>query len=133
MMQPDLNAGADRLQGPQIFADGAGRVAEPADNGAILAAYHGRLPDYVLGTDAKRAAAWPDERAALAAPAQDEPDERAAPPEDATRLTRTAYNDASPPPSPHRPYSSLDGGPTWVIDAADRPADDEEDDEPTGH
>ncbi len=60
-MRPDL-AADDRPAGLQILDGGAGaRASGPFDDGAAAVAYanyHGKLPDYVLGTDAKRFQAW---------------------------------------------------------------------------
>jgi len=54
-LHPEL-VGSDRTGGPQLFADAvAGDRAEAAyDPGVTLAAYPGKVPDYVLGTDWKR-------------------------------------------------------------------------------
>jgi hypothetical protein len=59
-MRPDL-AADDRPAGPQILEGWSGaRSAGPFDDNAdvSVANYHGKLPDYVLGTDAKRVQAW---------------------------------------------------------------------------
>jgi hypothetical protein len=47
-MRPDLNTGGD-LPAPQLFTR-----AEAAQSDMALAAYQGRAPDYVYGTDFKR-------------------------------------------------------------------------------
>jgi hypothetical protein len=103
-MQPHLDED-NRPVGPQIIAGAsAERAAEPVDAGLALAAYHGRVPDYVLGTDWKTSMAWPDERAAVSPAARlavDDP----APAEPPVTFTRTAYDE---PPQPHV-YPSLDG------------------------
>lgn len=97
LMQPDLNAGAARPQGPQMFADWAGRRSTgPFDAGTTFAADQGRLPDYVMGTDAKRAMAWPDEHAPPPPRLEAASDEPPAPPDDDPRITRTVYENATP-------------------------------------
>jgi hypothetical protein len=69
------------------------------------------MPDYVLGTDWKKATAGPDERAAVPTAAPDEP----APGEDAPPvLTRTAYQDPAPPHA----YPSLGGAAGPSVHAA---------------
>ncbi len=58
-MRPDL-AADDRPAGPQILEGwSSARGAGPfGDNTVSFASYHGKLPDYVLGTDAKRLQGW---------------------------------------------------------------------------
>ena len=53
--KPDLN-GDDRPAGPQMLAgSGGARGAGPFGDGATFANYSGQVPDYVLGTDWKKA------------------------------------------------------------------------------
>lgn len=55
-MKPNLDAG-DRPAGPQIFTGwSAARSTGPFDDSAGFAAYRGQTPDYVVGTDWKKAA-----------------------------------------------------------------------------
>ena len=83
-MRPDL-ASDDRPAGPQIFEGWAGtRSTGPFDDGAVAyASYAGKVPDYVVGTDAKRlqAQGWP-----VAAPAPPAPTARGLAAEDAPPL-----------------------------------------------
>ena len=61
-VQPHLDAGDGRPAGPQSVAGWeTGRSTGPFDPGVTLAAYHGQMPDYVLGTDWKKTMAWPDD------------------------------------------------------------------------
>ena len=63
-MRPHLDADG-RPAGPQMFANWSGvRSTGPFDPGTTFASYQGRVPDHVMGTDWKKAMAWPDERAA---------------------------------------------------------------------
>ncbi len=120
-MQPHLDAADGRPAGPQTVAGWEmGRSTGPFDPGVSLAAYHGQMPDYVLGTDWKKTMAWPDERAAVSPPsgdtprdtARDEPD-----PDDAPAvLTRTSYDE--PAAAPHA-YPSMGGAGPSVHAATD--------------
>lgn len=117
-MQPELYDG-DRPSGPQMIADFAGeRSTGPFDPGTTFAAYHGRIPDYVLGTDWKKTMAWPDERAAVSPPSsrEDAAETDATPADEPVVLTRTAYD--SPTPLPHA-YPSLSGAGSSVHAATD--------------
>jgi hypothetical protein len=125
-MQPQLFEG-DRPSGPQMFAGWDGtRSTGPFDPGTTFASYHGAPPDYVIGTDWKKAMAWPDERAAVSAPsAADvqvaERDDTTVPEEPAA-LTRAAYDDEA---APTHDYPSLGGAPQPLgpaTDDADAPA-----------
>ncbi len=63
-MQPHLDAADGRPAGPQMFANWSGvRSTGPFDPGTTFASYPGRVPDYVTGTDWKKAMAWPGEMA----------------------------------------------------------------------
>jgi hypothetical protein len=104
--KPDLNAD-DRPAGPQMLASvGGARDAGPfADDGASFAAYHGKLPDYVLGTDfAKATSIYPSAYLPPLAKASAVRDD---PPPEATPVTHVAYAD-DPPAKPSFP--SVDGG-----------------------
>ena len=59
-MQPQLNIGDDRPMGPQQFtAWSAGRSTGPFDPAdSTYASYQGNAPDYVIGTDWKRATSY---------------------------------------------------------------------------
>jgi len=127
LMALNLAASADRPAGPQMIADFVGeRSTGPFDPGTTFVAYQGNTPDYVQGTDWKKALTWPDEKAALtratrdSAPAADDVATDAS--DTAQTLTRIAYNDA-PPPS--HSYPSLGGAPP-----ADEAADADDPDAP---
>jgi hypothetical protein len=58
-MKPDLPSG-DLARGPQQLAGrSALRAKLPIDQGAAMAAYHGKIPEYVLGADARPQAGAP--------------------------------------------------------------------------
>jgi hypothetical protein len=115
-MQPHLDDGDGRPAGPQIVAGWeTGRSTGPFDPGLALAAYHGQMPDYVLGTDWKKTMAWPDERAAVSPPSQDASHDDPTPDEAPAVLTRIAYDD---PPAAPRAYPSLGGVTAPVVHAA---------------
>lgn len=60
-MHPDLLTSANRPQGPQMYSGASGeRLDGPVEGADTLAAYHGQLPAYVLGTDWQRGMAAPD-------------------------------------------------------------------------
>jgi hypothetical protein len=108
VMHPNL-AGDDRPAGPQMIAgSAAARSGGPYDGGATLASYGGQTPDYVTGTDAKKALAWTPERAA-ASPPQTRDEQAKAARDDLPAISRAAY-DADPQPSRAHDYPSL-GGP----------------------
>ena len=91
-MHPDLANRVDRPMGPQMFADWPGEGSTgPFDGGTTFAAYHGTPPDYVFGSDWKRAMNPPAE-----------PSETAA-------LTRVSYDEPADPPAaaPHADDPSL--------------------------
>ena len=120
-MQPHLDAD-NRPAGPQMLADWAGaRSSGPFDPGTTFAAYHGNLPDYVLGTDWKRSSTWPVERAAVSAPREiaAETTGRA---EERPVLIRAAYEE--PAPAPHA-YPSLGGRAPSAASAGDAGVDDD--------
>ena len=122
-LHPDLRSD-DRPEGPQTFALAGGpRSTGPFDAGMSLASYGGRVPDYVTGTDARRAQGWADERVAVA-PSRTVPDtdveietegERAGP----AYARPVAYD----PPPPEPAYPSLTGGRDYDDDSP--PADDD--------
>jgi hypothetical protein len=104
-MQPHLYDG-DRPSGPQIFAEVAGaRSTGPFDPGASFVSDPGKTPDYVMGTDWKTRAAWPDERAAVSASREVSRDDDSPSVEIAT-LDHAAYVE---PPAPRPGYPSLGG------------------------
>jgi hypothetical protein len=116
-MQPHLDTDDSRPAGPQIIADAGGHRADGiSDSGAMLAAYGGRTPDYVLGTDWKNAMTWPDERASVSASAREVVLDDATPTETPATLTRVTY--VEPPASPHV-YPSLAGAGPSVHAATD--------------
>lgn len=103
--KPDLNAD-DRPAGPQMLTRVSGpRAAGPfADDSASFAAYRGKLPDYVLGTDfAKATSIYPS--AYVPPPMKVIAYDDAPQPE--PPVTHVAYAD-DPPAKPSFP--SIDGG-----------------------
>jgi len=62
-MRPNL-AGDGRPAGPQMLASSGGARSESPLAGAVTAVNAGPLPDYVTGTDAKKALAKAEERGA---------------------------------------------------------------------
>ena len=133
-MQPQLYDG-DRPAGPQIVAGWeTGRSTGPFDPGTTFAAYHGQMPDYVLGTDWKKTMAWPEERAAVSPPSQDVSHDDPSPDEEPATLTRVAYVDP-PAPAPIHAYPSLGGASGASVHAAtdtDVAADDDTLPDPNG-
>jgi hypothetical protein len=114
-MQPHLDRDDSRPAGPQMFAAWDGHSTGPFDPGesnVTLAAYHGNPPDYVLGTDWKKAMTWPDEQAAVSArrEAAPEPPPPAEPP---PVLARVVYEG---PPPPTHDYPSMNGAHPTVIE-----------------
>jgi|SRR5437879_1546031 len=115
-MRPNLGSADDgRPAGPQMFANWSGaRSTGPFDPGTTFAGYNGKIPDYVLGTDSKKAMAWPDERAAVSA--SREMTRNDDPPAEPVVVARTDYQDL---PSPPHDYPSLSGAhPSGSDDAA---------------
>jgi len=109
VMHPNL-AGDDRPAGPQIIAgSAAARSAGSPDIGPTLANYGGRVPDYVTGTDAKRAMTWTPDRAEVSPPQPRYEQAEAAARDELPALSRAAY-DADPQPSRAHAYPSLNGG-----------------------
>jgi hypothetical protein len=110
---PDLITD-ERPEGPQMFSVAGGpRSTGPFDSGMSLASYGPNVPDYVIGTDAKRRVGWSEEPARLEesqAVAQVEPA-----PEPVT-FTKAAYEDL-PPPEPY--YPSVAGGQERDLPAED--------------
>jgi hypothetical protein len=110
-MQPHLTSDDGRPAGPQMFVAYDGRSTGPFDPGdpyATLAAYHGTPPDYVMGTDWKKAMSPPVEKITVAQPRDESPDD---PPP--AVLTRTAYYE---PPPPTHDYPSMGGAHPAVIE-----------------
>jgi hypothetical protein len=56
VMQPDLR-GSEEAEGPQILLAGGGPRSETGGGSTYLAAYQGKVPDYVVGTDWTKPAA----------------------------------------------------------------------------
>jgi hypothetical protein len=107
-MQPHLDAADGRPAGPQMFANWSGvRSTGPFDPGTTFASFHSRVPDYVMGTDWKKAMTWPDERAAVSPPSREVAPGADPQAEAPVVLARAAYEDL--PPAPHA-YPSLSGG-----------------------
>jgi hypothetical protein len=61
-MKPNL-AADDRPKGPQVVADWTQAPTGPFDDGVSMAyaRYSGAIPEYVTGTDLKKAMAWPEQ------------------------------------------------------------------------
>jgi len=98
-MHPDL-AGDDRPSGPQIIlGKAAERSTGPFDPRPEMASYSGQVPDYVLGTDWKRATEWRPQPADVSPPMPRlaRADEPPPPP----ILARAVYKDEPPPPRRH--------------------------------
>jgi hypothetical protein len=112
-MQPHLADAEGRPEGPQMFASWNGQSTGPFDPGVTLANYPGKMPDYVMGSDWKKAMASPDERVAVSAPREVVRDDDTSAP-DAPALTRVAYEE---PAAPAHAYPSL-GGARSASDAA---------------
>jgi hypothetical protein len=107
-MQPHLDAADGRPAGPQMFANWSGvRSTGPFDPGTTFASYQGRVPDYVMGTDWKKAVAWPDERAAVSESSGEAAQGDTPLAEAPVVLARAAYEDLPPV---GRAYPSLGGG-----------------------
>jgi hypothetical protein len=111
----------DRPEGPQIYAQDGGATG-PFDSGKTLASYGDRVPDYVMGTDAKKAMTGPDLQPVLVdsrpevaseVPSQVSDDTPSAEPRPA--LTRAAYAEPSPITVV---YPSINGGQAYAADAA---------------
>src|SRR4051794_35484190 len=102
-MRPDLLYDG-RPAGPQAYAGWTGEPTGPFDPGISLAAYRGRIPDYVIATHPPR----PRSPQLAALP---QPVEPAAPPEpqdDEVELAPAAYHADGPPETPVT-YPSLGG------------------------
>lgn len=111
-MRPDFSEGGDR-PGPQLFATvSADHPTGPFDDGAALASYTGKVPDYVYGTDwTKMDAAY----AKAAPPLHEEPYVVDGPPAPSTELAvSTTSSDAAPPTVT---YPSVDGGTVYAAEA----------------
>ncbi|RAK60614.1 hypothetical protein DJ021_12755 [Phenylobacterium hankyongense] len=112
-MKPNLG-GDDRPAGPQMFAGWSGaRSTGPFDDGASITAYSGQVPDYVTGTDWKKALAWPGEQVAYLEPQPRLTGEAQA--DVPTDYAQAAY--VEPPPA-QATYPSMSGG----MDYRDRAA-----------
>lgn len=123
-LKPDLGQ-LDRPEGPQMMAWNGVRSTGPFDDGATLASYNGKLPDYVLGTDFTKATTiYPTAEAPPPVKEVKEtvPDD----PEADLPLTRASYDDQASDEAPPQPsYPSIDGGaPAAHAQAADIEADD---------
>lgn len=124
-LKPDL-AYDGRPAGPQILAGfGGERSTGPFDDGPTLASYSGKLPDYVLGTDFKRATTvFPTAEAPP--PVKEVKDTVADDDTPDISLTRASYDDEASEDAPPQPsYPSIDGGaPAAHAQAADIEPDD---------
>lgn len=114
-MQPHLDAvGDDRPEGPQIFTHTDGPTG-PFDDSAAYASYRGNLPDYVVGTDFRKATTAyqpryaetvPEPRVEAKEASEGEPEE-----------TETIYRERGPEPLA---YSSMRSDP-YADDEAQPP------------
>jgi len=110
-----------RPMGPQMFANGGGsRSTGPFDMRDAYAAYGGKLPTYVTGTDYAQAA-YVEEPAAAAPP---EPVSEAATEPAPAPLTRAIYEEAR---APVVVYPSVAGGVAYHAEAPPPPAPPQED------
>ena len=106
-----------RPMGPQMFADGGGaRSTGPFDLRDAYAAYGGKLPTYVTGTDYLQAA-YVEEPAPVEEPQSAMRDQ--AEPLPPAPLTRAAYDE---PRTPVVIYPSEAGGFTYRAEAPPAPA-----------
>ena len=117
-MKPDFGWD-DRPAGPQIVAgtDGA-RASGPFDDDAAVsfAAYKGRVPDYVIGSDAKQAAA----RFMVASAPRPAPEPPLASLDDEAGVEPTRADDEDGP-TPRVSYPSIDGGAAISADPSAAP------------
>jgi hypothetical protein len=124
-MQPHLDA-VDRPEGPQMFTTvSVDHPTGPFDDiQATYANYHGRLPDYVIGTDWKRATAtYVPERAVVSTEAGFARADTAA--EEPVIPSAEPYEE---PPAVQPSYPSIDGGsslPPHAKDAASAVSDED--------
>jgi hypothetical protein len=104
-MKPAL-AVNDRPEGPQVVSDWAQASTGPFDDtsNAMLASYSGQVPDYVTGTDWKKAMAWPVSQTAYTTPLP-----RADDPE-AHYTAPTEYAEAEASAPTEVSFPSRDGG-----------------------
>jgi hypothetical protein len=106
-MKPNLG-GDERPEGPQMFAGWSGaRSTGPFDDGGGFTAYSGQIPDYVTGTDWKKALAWPGEQVAYLEPQPRMTASEAQADVLAGDYTQAAY--VGPPPA-QPAYPSMSGG-----------------------
>ena len=124
-MHPNLDA-VDRPEGPQMFTTvSADHPTGPFDDiQATYANYHGKLPDYVIGTDWKRASApYVPEIAAVSTEASFVRADTAA--EEPVIPSAEPYRE---PPPVQPSYPSIEGGsplPPYVEDASSAVSDDD--------
>lgn len=117
MMKPNLLEGDGRPAGPQMMADWAGvRSTGPFDPGTSFIAYRDHMPDYVLGTDWKKATAWPAERVAASEPREVVAD-TPAPANEHPVYAHAVYDE--PAPVPHVYPSVVGGAPPGAPSASD--------------
>lgn len=111
-LHPNLRSD-DCPEGPQMFAlAGGSRPILPFDSGMSLASYGRAVPDYVIGTDANKALAWPQERAAVG----EARDVAGAEPQDPD-LVRADYDDEPAVSQPaDDPHSKADAQAASVAD-----------------
>jgi hypothetical protein len=106
-----------RPMGPQVFADGGGaRSTGPFDLRDAYAAYGGKLPTYVTGTDYEQAA-YVDEPAAVEEPQPAAHEQAETPPP--APVNRAGYDE---PRSPVVIYPSEAGGFIYRAEAPPSPA-----------
>lgn len=105
-MKPNL-AGDDRPAGPQILAGWSGaRSTGPFDPGMSFADYQGNIPDYVVGTDWKSAAAFSFREDVAYEPAET-PDYYQEAKREPAQYAETRYEE---PPRAAPVYPSMSGG-----------------------
>ena len=119
-MQPQLGIGEERPQGPQQFTVGsAARSTGPFDPGTGYS-YSGQMPDYVIGTDWKKAASYASDPAP---PRPDREEMKLARYEEPAAVSHETLPEAKPAPVS---YPSLSGGERYGTEPAAPTAQDEE-------
>jgi hypothetical protein len=117
-MRPQLIFDDGRPMGPQMFADGGGtRSTGPFDLRDAYAAYGGKLPSYVTGTDYAQTAYV--EEAPIAEEHQQLAHNDAPAPAPPPPLTRAAYDEAR---APIIVYPSVSGGTSYDAETPPPPA-----------
>ncbi len=122
VLQPRFDFDDNRPVGPQVLATvSAPRAQAPSEEFADIGRYAGKVPDYVMGVNWKKAMAWPDETGA--SEARPETVRESPSPPEPLSVTRTAYE--TPAERSHL-YPSMEGDHPSVIEVAQpEPSNDE--------